>query len=132
MLAARRRLDTVDERRLIWQLHQDGESQQAIAAAAGVSQAHVSRTLALVRDHLELLEETPLELTRRAAVGQLPRKEMLQRLRSWHWTFGQTHGDAWEPGSWDGMTQAVAEGTLTPDEYERVHAAAVRGRSAGR
>lgn len=119
-VAALRRLDKVKERRAIAQLAQEGWSQVDIARFAGVSQPHISRTLSLLYEHPEVLEPTAQEIVWRRCAGVITSEKMMSELSSWNWTFGQMHDDAWEPGDWDDMAIARAEGFLSDDEHRQL------------
>lgn len=119
-LAARRRYAPVLERRAVDALSAAGLTQAQIADLAGVSQAHVSRTLTLLADHPELLEPDPQEVGWRYALGDLSEAEMLATLSTWPYTFGREREDAWERGSWDSVMLLVADRFLTTEQYEKI------------
>lgn len=121
-LSAQRNLSTVRARRAIHALYAGGMSQTRIAQLANVSQAHVSRTVALLGDHPQLLDETPEEVAWRHAAGEIAAEEMVQTLVDWPYTKGRTHDDAYEAGTLDQLTTLLAEGFLTKEQFTIISA----------
>lgn len=127
-LSAQRNLATVQSRRAMHALLARGVPQMQVAKVAGVSQAHVSRTAALLADHPELLEETPEEIVWRHAVGEIHEGEMLRALVDWPFTRGRVRDDAYEAGTFDQLTTLVAQGFLTEEQFRTIRErATVRG-----
>lgn len=123
-LAAQRLLAVVRSRRAIAALAAQGMPQTQIARLAGVSQAHISRTLSLLADSPNLLAETPQEIGWRHAAGEITTGVMMARLKAWPYTYGLEHPDDYEPGSWDGITDLVVDGFLTDQQFRTLFAAA--------
>ncbi|RLP07602.1 hypothetical protein D9T14_09990 [Propionibacterium australiense] len=62
--------------------------------------------------------ESPEELGYRRFLGQISSQEMMDRLRTWPYTFGrQRDYDDYERGSWDDVLNLRRQGFLSDQEY---------------
>ncbi|PHP51834.1 hypothetical protein BW737_014300 [Actinomyces ruminis] len=67
--------------------------------------------------------ESPEELIYRRFLGQISSQEMMERLRSWPYTFGRIRGyDGYERGSWDDVYRLNMKGYLRDEEYAELRA----------
>ena len=118
---AARYLEVVDRQREIARLLGLGLSPEQAAERTG-AELRVARG---VRQWLERGEEvrpvTPEELGWRRAVGQISTEEMMERLRTWPYTFGRIRGyDFWERGSWDDVDSLHTWYFLSDEEYHEL------------
>jgi len=124
-LAALAELQELDRRRTISAAVAAGHNQQTIAKEANLSQPTVSRLIARLHRHPELLDETPRELLLRREAGGISTHEMLSRLSEWPWTFGHADeaapegAESWVPGSWDDLI-GWNRGLLRDGEYDEL------------
>ncbi|VEG28543.1 helix-turn-helix transcriptional regulator [Actinomyces howellii] len=114
-------LKLIDEDREIARLLGLGLSPEQAAERTGVE----VRTARSIRQRLERGEEvrpvTPKELGWRRAVGQISTEEMMERLRTWPYTFGRIRGyDFWERGSWDDVDSLHTWYFLSDEEYHEL------------
>ena len=126
-LSAQRRIAPVRERRAIARLSEAGATQVAIAERAGVSQAHVSRVLALVKEHPESIDVAAREVGWLYAIGEIGVDAMLAQLSDWPFTFGQAHGDSWERGTGDDVMLLLTDGFITEKHFEIIAEAVKAG-----
>lgn len=120
----RRELAERDIRRSIYLLADGGMSQRAIASAAGLSQAEVSRRLARRRG--DDAERTPREVIMQRAAGEIDTARMLSELIE----MSMTHRAPSKSAAFDnaatirGAVKQVAaafqEGLLSEAEYEQI------------
>lgn len=67
--------------------------------------------------------ETPEELIFRRFLGQISSQEMMDRLRTWPYTFGRIRDyDGYERGSWDDVDGLGSLGYLSDQEYHELRA----------
>ncbi|VEG28508.1 hypothetical protein [Actinomyces howellii] len=114
-------LERIDRQREIVRLLGLGLSPEQAAERTGV-ELRVARG---VRQWLERGDEvrpvTPEELGWRRAVGQISTEEMMERLRTWPYTFGRIRGyDFWERGSWDDVDSLHTWYFLSDEEYHEL------------
>ena len=125
--AAQRRLAIQRERILIVNAALTGHSQTLIARLIGVSQPHVSRTLASVKaahdGNLRPLTLSPLDIIDRRDAGEIDSAFMMEELQKISYTDGHAPmvggmpTDAYVRGSWDDIELAFQQDKLTFDEY---------------
>lgn len=122
--AAHRVLGLLQRRRAVADGYAAGMSQTQIASRIGISQAEVSRTVALVRHHPEMLEDTPTIWIAEYVLSQLNRSELVERLARFPYTFANHGGSSSWPervsGSWDDVETAHVFGQIDDDLFARV------------
>lgn len=139
-VGAQRRLAAHRELRVIVAATLAGRPQTAIAELLGVSQPHVSRTLAAVkRENDGLLRVAPLsalDIVDERDAGEIDTETMMEMLSATDYTEGhvpEMNGvpiDAYVRGSWDDIELAYQQDKLTYEEYEQLfRARRVRGRA---
>lgn len=142
-VGAQRRLAAHRERRAIVAAALAGRPQTVIAALLGVSQPHVSRTVAAVkRENNGALRVAPLsvlDIVDERDAGEIDTETMIGRLSAIDYTDGHVPDmngvptDAYVRGSWDDIELAYQQDKLTYEEYEqlfRAHRARKRGAAA--
>lgn len=138
-VGAQRRLAAYRERSVIVAATLAGRPQTAIAELLGVSQPHVSRTIAAVkRDNDGVLRVAPLsvlDIVDERDAGEIDTATMMETLSAIDYTEGhvpEAHGialDAYVRGSWDDIELAYQQDKLTYEEYEQLfRARRVRGK----
>lgn len=130
---ARRRLAVRREQIVIVDAALAGRPQTLIARLAGVSQPHVSRTLARVRSEcggeLRRLHPSALDVIDQHDAGEIDRVEMMRLLHALRFTDGlvaDVNGvatDAYIRGSWDDIEHAFQQEKLTYGEYSELFSA---------
>lgn len=130
---ARRRLAVRREQIAIVDAALAGRPQTLIARLAGVSQPHVSRTLARVKrecgGQLRPLHLSALDVIDHHDAGEIDRVEMMRLLHAVRFTDGvvaDVNGvatDAYRRGSWDDIEHAFQQEKLTYGEYSGLFAA---------
>lgn len=139
-VGAQRRLAAHRELSVIVAATLAGRPQTAIAQLLGVSQPHVSRTIAAVkRDNHGVLRVAPLsvlDIVDERDAGEIDTVTMMETLSAIDHTEGQVpemNGvptDAYVRGSWDDIELAYQQDKLTYEEYEQLfRARRVRGRA---
>lgn len=126
-IIAQRHLSKLRSYRAMHELSDKGVSQTAIAKMAGVSQAHVSRTLDLLAEQPHLLDPTPQEFGWLHAVGEISTHDMMDTLMGWPYTHGRSQEDAYEQGSFDQLTTLLANGFLTEEQFRTLYEHAAVG-----
>ncbi|CAA0126533.1 Uncharacterised protein [Mycolicibacterium vanbaalenii] len=129
-VGAQRRLVAYRERSVIVAAALAGRPQTAIADLLGVSQPHVSRTLAAVkRENDGVLRVAPLSVScivDERDAGEIDTDTMLQMLSELDYTEGyvpEVGGlptDAYVRGTWDDIEFAYQQDKLTYEEYEQL------------
>lgn len=113
-------LARIDGEREILHLIETGLDDEQIISRSGAE----PRIVAGVRQEHQRGEEirpvTPYELGLRRFMGQISTEEMMDRLRSWPYTFGQHHYDFYDEGSWDEVRRLHRYEIITDDEYEEL------------
>jgi len=140
-VGAQRRLAIVRERRLIAAAALDGRSQTMIAKLLGVSQPHVSRTIAGIKRRndgaLRVAPKTALDIVDERDAGEIDTPTMMKALSSIDYTEGyvpEIDGvatDAYERGSWDDIEYAYQQDKLTFEEYSELFRAHRARQKAG-
>lgn len=123
---ATERLFQIDERREVGELLRRGWSQRKIANAMSTTQPRIHRIQKMLQRTGGEVSETPEEIILRALVDHTSRRELVARLKSLEYTFGERAPYPMEgtsPGSWDDIEHARFEGWLTPEEYGEIRAA---------
>ncbi|SPT52840.1 Uncharacterised protein [Actinomyces bovis] len=115
-------LTPIDQDRLSRDLLEQGLPPQEVALRVGTE----LRFVLGVQQHLESGEEirpvTAKELGWRRAAGQISTEEMMERLRSWPYTFGQVRGyDGYESGSWDDIESLRFDRFISAEEYDELY-----------
>ncbi|WP_338341759.1 helix-turn-helix domain-containing protein [Mycobacterium intracellulare] len=129
-MGAQRRLATYRERRVIVAATLAGKPQTAIAKLLGVSQPHVSRTIAAVKRQnngsLRVAPESALDIIDRRDAGEIGTTDMITALGALDYTEGRVPEiggiatDAYERGSWDDIEYAYQQDKLTFEEYSEL------------
>lgn len=126
-VGAQRRLAIGRERRVIVAAVLAGRPQTAIAKLLGVSQPHVSRTIAAVKRRndgaLRVVPMSVLDVIDERDAGEIDTRTMLKVLNAIDYTDGyvpEIDGvatDAYERGGWDDIEYAYQQDKLTLEEY---------------
>lgn len=129
-VGAQRRLAAHREQRAIVAAALAGRSQTVIARLLGVSQPHVSRTIAAVRRQhngtLRIAPESVLDIIDERDAGEIDTATMMRALSALDYTDGcvpEIDGvatDAYERGSWDDIEYAYQQDKLTFEEYSQL------------
>ncbi|KMO75691.1 hypothetical protein [Mycolicibacterium chlorophenolicum] len=129
-VGAQRRLAAHRELRVIVAAALAGRPQTTIAELLGVSQPHVSRTIAAVkRDNHGVLRVAPLtvlDIVDERDAGEIDTATMMETLGAIDYTEGhvpEMNGvpiDAYVRGSWDDIELAYQQDKLTYEEYEQL------------
>jgi hypothetical protein len=116
-----------------------GRPQSVIAKLLGVSQPHVSRTIAAVRRQnggtLCIAPLSVLGIIDERDAGEIDTDTMLEMLSELDYTDGYVAGmngvstDAYVRGSWDDIEFAYQQDKLTFEDYEQLFAACLPRRS---
>jgi hypothetical protein len=132
-VGAQRRIAAFREQRVIVEATLAGRPQTAIAQLIGVSQPHVSRTIAAIKGlnngQLQVLPESALIIIDRRDAGEIDTPTMMQALLDLDYTDGYVPDingvptDAYERGSWDDIEYAFQQDKLTFEEYSQLFAA---------
>lgn len=113
-------LARIDADRKVLRLIEAGLGDEEIMAQAGVEH----RNVVSIREDLERGEPiwpvTPFELGLRRFVGEISTEEMMERLRSWPYTFGVVDYDFYEGRSWDDVVRLVMLHLLSEEEYDEL------------
>lgn len=113
-------LARIDGEREILHLIETGLDDEQIISRSGAE----PRIVAGVRQEHQRGEEirpvTPYELGLRRFMGQISTEEMMDRLRSWPYTFGQHHYDFYDEGSWDEVRRLESDGFITLEEFQEL------------
>lgn len=116
------RLAKIDQCRAIEALIRDGWDDERIAANQGID----IRTVRVVRQRMESEETscpvTPKELGWRRAAGHMSDQEMMDRLRSWPYTFSRVVFDAIDYGDWDDVVWLREKGYISREEFGELKA----------
>ncbi len=129
-VGAQRRVAAYREQKTIVEATLAGRPQTTIARLIGVSQPHVSRTIAAIKrqndGELQVSPESALFIIDRRDAGEIDTPTMMQALLALNYTDGQVpevNGlptDAYERGSWDDIEYAFQQNKLTFDEYSQL------------
>lgn len=138
-VGAQRRLAAYREQSVIVAAALAGRPQTVIAKLLGVSQPHVSRTLAAVKREnggaLRIAPVSVLDIIDERDAGEIDTDAMLKMLSELDYTEGYVAGinrvpiDAYVRGSWDDIEFAYQQDKLTFEEYEQLFSAYLRRRS---
>lgn len=138
-VGAQRRLAAYREQSVIVAAALAGRPQTVIAKLLGVSQPHVSRTIAAVRREnggaLRIAPLSVLGIIDERDAGEIDTDMMLKMLSELDYTEGYVADingvctDAYVRGSWDDIEFAYQQDKLTSEEYQQVFQACVRRRS---
>lgn len=127
---ARDRLNRLREIRLVARQCANAMSQREIADALGITQPRVMRILKAIELRGLSLDDaalqTPEEIILEATVNYSDRSEMVERLKEFTYTLGESAPyahDGYVPGSWDQVLLARAQGYLSEAEFEEICAA---------
>jgi hypothetical protein len=123
---ARQRVDLLDDLRAVQNVAQRNFSQREIAEVLATSQAKVHRMLKAIERREGNLDLDPEEIILRAFAYDTPRQELVAKLKTFAYTFGEEAPYPHEgriPGSWDQVVAAVAQGLLSEEEFNDVRAA---------
>ena len=116
------RLAKIDQCRAIEALIRDGWNDKRIAAYQGVDVSKVQ----VVRQRMESEETscpvTPKELGWRRAAGHMSDQDMMDRLRSWPYTFSRLVVDAIDYGDWDDVVWLREKGYISREEFGELKA----------
>ena len=94
-------LSRIDSRRATESLIRDGWDDERIAALQDVHVGNVKAVRERMKAEGTACPVTPKELGWRRAAGQISDQEMMERLRSWPYTFSRLVVDAIDYGDWD-------------------------------
>ncbi|GAA4363007.1 DUF6221 family protein [Nocardioides caricicola] len=125
---ARERLDWIDEDRSIAELLGHDVPDDEIAAQLALSLTRVRRARADLYRLGGVVPETPEEVIARCIVECGDREAMIERLKTWPYTFGTQAPSVAEggtTGSWDDVEDALFDGLLSRDEFDEIRAAVV-------
>ena len=115
-------LSRIESRRATESLIRDGWDDERIAANQGID----IRTVRVVRQRMESEETscpvTPKELGWRRAAGHMSDQEMMDRLRSWPYTFSRVVFDAIDYGDWDDVVWLREKGYISREEFGELKA----------
>lgn len=114
VVRARRELAGLDELRFVQRSVDAGVTQAALAAALGASPATVSRLVKKLASEPELTRPSVEEVVRRAVVGDISRKEMVQRLCGMRLAY--VRPDRKPDSGWAQFARAVRSGLITKRE----------------
>lgn len=127
---AQRRLAAEREVRLIIEAAIAGRSQTAIAKLVGVSQPHISRTIAAVKrqndGHLRVEPKSALDIIDERDAGKIDTRMMMRKLGNADYTDGHVPDvdgvatDAYVRGSWDDIEYAFQQDRLTFEQYSEL------------
>lgn len=126
---ARQRVDRVDDLRAAKNAADRELSQRDIADLLLTSQAKVHRMLKTIERRGGNLEPEPEEIILRAFAYGTNRGQLLETLKSFTYTFGQSAPYPHEgrlPGTWDQVVAAYTQELLTGEEFDEVRAAVGR------
>ena len=118
---------SISEARLIVEAKHQSKTQAETARLLSISQPTVSRVLREVEHAPEMLSVKPRELINRFLLGHIDRESMLQMLMHLEYApacLDPTGGDGYVAGDWKQIEQALIDGELTDEEYERIATAA--------
>ncbi|WP_035770232.1 hypothetical protein [Arthrobacter castelli] len=123
---ARQRVDRIDDLRAAKNASDRGLNQRDIAELLATSQAKVHRMLKTIERRSGNLEQDPEELILRVFAYDTDRRELVEILKAFPYTFGESAPYPHEgrtPGTWDQVVAAYAQDLLTKDEFNKVRAA---------
>lgn len=141
-VGAQHRLAAYREQSVIVAAALAGRSQTVVAKLLGVSQPHVSRTLAAVRREnggaLHIAPLSVLNIIDQRDADEIDTDTMLKMLSELDYTEGYVADidgvctDVYVRGSWDDVEFAYQQDKLTFEEYEQLFPACLRRRSTSR
>ncbi|SHE26698.1 Hypothetical protein ACGLYG10_2952 [Actinomyces glycerinitolerans] len=112
-----------DRDREIQHLLRQGLTPQQVAERTGSEPRFVAHVGQQMQRGELVRPETPEELIFRRFLGQISSQEMMDRLRTWPYTFGRLRGyDGYERGSWDDVDGLHGLGYLSDQEYTELRA----------
>lgn len=116
------RLAKIDQCRATEALIRDGWDDERIAAKQGID----VRRVQAIRKRMESDETscpvTPKELGLRRAAGHMSDQDMMDRLRSWPYTFSRVVFDAIDYGDWDDVVWLREKGYISRKEFSELKA----------
>jgi len=116
-------LALIDSDRRFERLLRQGLTPQQVAERTGEEERFVLTVKRMMDRGEPVRPETPEELGFRRFLGQISSQEMMDRLRSWPYTFSRIRGyDGYERGSWDDIDSLRSDGLLSDQEYDELRA----------
>lgn len=111
----------------------DDDREAVRLLAAGVGIGTIAQRLGMPTRRVEVLKqdlaegkeirpETPEEIGYRRAVGQITTEEMMNRLRTWPYTFGRVMYDFYDRGTWDDVRSLYFDKFITLEEMKELEA----------
>ncbi|MEA1305298.1 hypothetical protein [Actinomyces oris] len=110
-------LSRIDSRRATESLIRDGWDDERIAAHQGVHVGGVKAVRERMKAEGTACPVTPKELGWRRAAGQISDQEMMERLRSWPYTFSRLVVDAIDYGDWDDVIWLRNHSYISREEF---------------
>lgn len=132
---ARERVDWIDEDRAIADYIRQELPDWEIAAQLGISLTRVRRTSADLSRLGGVVPENPEEIVARCVGDHGDRDAMLERLRTWPYTFATQAprpAEGGTTGTWDDIEDALFNGWLMRVEFDVIRAAVAFPPTAGR
>ncbi|RRD06566.1 hypothetical protein EII34_02770 [Arachnia propionica] len=120
MATAVAELELIDRDRETVRLIEAGWEDERIAEQLGQRLGVVRSIRGQVSQGEEVQPLTPHEVGLRRFVGEITTEEMMERLRSWPYTFGKLHYDFYDAGSWDDVAGLAALDQITDEEYREL------------
>ena len=111
------RLAKIDQCRAIEALIRDGWDDERIAALQDVHVGNVKAVRERMKAEGTACPVTPKELGWRRAAGQISDQEMMERLRSWPYTFSRLVVDAIDYGDWDDVIWLRNNSYISREEF---------------
>ncbi|WP_103062941.1 hypothetical protein [Actinomyces qiguomingii] len=112
-----------DRDREIQRLLRQGLTPQQVIERTGSEPRFVAHVGQQMERGEPVRPETPEELIFRRFLGQISSQEMMDRLRTWPYTFGRIRDyDDYERGSWDDVDGLSSFGYLSDQEYHELRA----------
>ncbi|WP_103062940.1 hypothetical protein [Actinomyces qiguomingii] len=116
-------LALIDSDRQFERLLRQGLTPQQVAERTGEEERFVLTVKRMMERGEPVRPETPEELIFRRFLGQISSQEMMDRLRTWPYTFGRIRDyDDYERGSWDDVYRLGMKGYLSDQEYDELEA----------
>jgi hypothetical protein len=127
---AQRQLQELAQLRLLERARQNSTPQQQMAKWLGTSQPTISRLLNKIEADPSVLDRTPTEVINQRLVGEIDSHTMMEALTSFAYSpgdFGPHGADGFLRGDWRQIENALVEGLISENEYERIAQAAPTG-----
>jgi hypothetical protein len=120
---ARQRLVRCDELRAAMEFLHRGLTPRDVADLLSISEAQAGRLLKAAARHGPILQPEPEEIILRAFIDGTGRRELVETLKAFQYTFSQEAPPPHEgrlPGTWDQVVAAHAQGLLSSDEFDEI------------